>query len=66
MTVVPWLNSLQKQGSACAVPTSGWPATAQAVLLLWRIDAVFAALIGGRSIRSNSSKPWSSVINDCA
>jgi len=56
-TAVPWLNWLQKQASASAVPTSGWPATAQAVQLLWRIDGVFAAPSGGRSIRGICSKP---------
>jgi len=56
-TIVDWLNSLQKLGSAFAVPTSGMPATAQAELLLWRIGGVFAALSGGRRIRSNCSSP---------
>jgi len=56
-TIVPSLNWPQKQESASAVPTSGWPATAQAVMLLLRIDVVFAAPSGGRSIRGICSKP---------
>jgi hypothetical protein len=33
---------------------------AQMVQPLWRIDGVFAAASGGRSIRSNCSTPWNS------
>jgi hypothetical protein len=40
----------QRQGSACAAPTSGWPGSAQVVQLLWRIDVVFAASSIGRLI----------------
>ena len=47
--------SQRRLGSACERPTSGWPATAQAVQRLWWIDVVFAALSGGRSIHSNCS-----------
>jgi hypothetical protein len=64
-TIVHWLNSLQKQGSASAVPTSGWPATAQEVRPHWRIGGVFAAPSGGRLIRINSSAPLSTAINCC-
>jgi hypothetical protein len=62
-TIVHWLNSLQMQGSASAVPTSDWPAIAQAVQRLWRIGGVFVAPSGGRLIRIISSAPLSSAIN---
>ena len=39
-------SSQRRQASACERPTSGWLATAQAVLLLCWIDVVFAALSG--------------------
>ena len=62
-TIVHWRNSLQKQGLASAVPTSAWPANAQVVLFLRRIDEVFTTPSGGRSIRSNCSRPWIFVTN---
>ena len=40
------------------MPTSCWPATAQAVLLYWWIDAVFAAVSGGRSIYQYCTALW--------
>jgi hypothetical protein len=49
---------LEKPASACAVPTSGWPDRDQAAWLRWRIDGVFAAPSGGRSIRQ---RLWQAV-----
>ena len=46
-----------------AAPTSGWRATAQAVLLHWWIHAVFAAPSGGRSIHSNSGALLTSAMS---
>jgi transposase InsO family protein len=42
--------------SASAVPAAGSRGTAQAAWLLWRIDAVFAAPSGGRSIRRTAAR----------
>ena len=46
-----------------AAPTRGWRATAQAVLLHWSIDAVFAAPSGGRSIHSNCNALLTSAMS---
>ena len=46
--------------SANAPPASGWRAFVQAGQRHWRIVAACAAQSGGRSIRSNCSRPWTS------
>jgi len=56
-----WLNWPATQGSACAASTSGLPGSAKAVQRHWWFSAVFAASSGGRSIHSNSSRPWLSA-----
>jgi len=46
--------------SANAPSASGWRAFVQAGQRHWRIVAACAAQSGGRSIRSNCSRPWTS------
>ena len=46
-----------ENGISLCCATAGWPAIAQAVQPLWRIDAACAAPSGGRSIHSRCSAP---------
>jgi len=58
MTVKASASWLLSQGSASGLPTSGWRASAQAVLLHWWIDGMFAAPSGGRLIHCNCNALW--------
>ena len=61
--LLPWKNSLQKQGFLCAVLTNGWPVISPMVRPHWLIDAVFAATSGGRLIRSICSAPSNCAVS---